>query len=126
MKQIFFLSIFLLLIATSCGKKRTIHIIAKNAATETRYAGLEYFVVSSRTGANGEKYKTEAHGTLDNNGEAVVELRQKNRTYSVRVVEPANTCYNKQITQYFDSKYDVNGTFTFEFAECASLQINIK
>ncbi|MBI1836914.1 MAG: hypothetical protein HYR91_06570, partial [Flavobacteriia bacterium] len=69
--------------------------------------------------------KTEAHGTLDNNGEAVVELRQKNRTYSVRVVEPANTCYNKQITQYFDSKYDVNGVFTFEFAECAYFKLDI-
>ncbi|MBI1837846.1 MAG: hypothetical protein HYR91_11345 [Flavobacteriia bacterium] len=86
---------------------------------------MEYFVVSSRTAANGEKYRTEAHGTLDGNGEAVVELRQKNRTYSVRVVEPANTCYNKQITQYFDSKYDVNGTFTFEFAECGNFKLNI-
>ncbi|MBI1837845.1 MAG: hypothetical protein HYR91_11340, partial [Flavobacteriia bacterium] len=59
----YFIFLMMLFLVTSCGKKRTIHIIAKNAATEARYTGLEYFVVSSRTGANGEKYKTEAHGT---------------------------------------------------------------
>ncbi len=111
----------------SCGKKRTIHIKAVNAATGQSYAGLEYRVASSRTAANGEKYRTEASGVLDGNGEAMVTIKQKTgRTYSVRVVEPANTCYNKEITQYFDSPYDVNGTFTFEFAECAILQRKVK
>ncbi len=73
-----------------------------------------------------KKYRTEASGTLNSNGEAMVSIKQKSgRTYSIRVVEPENTCYNKQITQFFDSPYDVNGTFTFEFAECAFLKFRL-
>jgi hypothetical protein len=110
----------------SCGKKRTIHITATNAATGERYAGLTYYVVSSTTGANGEKYKTENSGVLNENGEVVVTLRDKPfRTYSVRVVEPPNTCYNKQITMYFGSPFDQNGHFDFEFAECAYMNLSI-
>ena len=97
------------LLLPSCGKKRTIVITATNAATGERYPGLEYSVVSSRVGAV--------------NGEAVVELHEKrNRRYAVRVVEPANTCYNKQINMFFDSPFDENGHFNFEFAECAYLK----
>ena len=127
MNNLFSLLISLLLIAlTSCGKSKEVKIIAKNAATGTPYAGLEYAVVSSRTAANGEKYKTEASGTLNSNGEAMVSIKQKSgRTYSIRVTEPANTCYNKQITQFFDSPFDVNGTFTFEFAACAYLKFSV-
>ena len=110
----------------SCGKERSIHIKAVNAVTGQPYAGLEYRIASSKTTGDGEKYRTEASGILDANGEAVVNIKQeKGRTYSIRVVEPENTCYNKEITQYFDSPYDVNGTFTFEFAECAYMRQNI-
>lgn len=125
MKTLFVILFFGLLLF-SCGKERSITIKAINAATGQAYAGLEYRVASSRTGINGEKYRTEASGVLDANGMAVVNIKQKKgRTYSVRVVEPANNCYNKEATQYFDSPFDVNGTFTFEFAECAYLNINI-
>jgi|GEM_PF-1496973 len=125
MRILFTISIFLFIL-TSCGKERSIKIKAINAATGQPYAGLEYRVASSRTAADGEKYRTEASGVLDSNGEALVNIKQKKgRTYSIRVVEPENTCYNKEITQYFDSPYDVNGTFTFEFAECAYLKLNI-
>ncbi|WP_341907173.1 hypothetical protein [Fluviicola taffensis] len=125
MRILFTLSFFLLLLS-SCGKDRSIKIKAINAATEQPYAGLEYRVASSRTAADGEKYRTEASGVLDGNGEAVVNIKQKKgRTYSVRVVEPENTCYNKEITQYFDSPYDVDGTFTFEFAGCSYLTLSV-
>ena len=125
MKNIFFISL-IFFILTSCGKNKEVKIIAKNVATGVPYSGLQYMVVSSRTAANGEKYRTEASGTLNGNGEAMVSIKQKTgRSYSIRVIEPENTCYNKQITQFFDSPYDVNGTFTFEFAECAYLKLNI-
>ncbi|WP_310559025.1 hypothetical protein [Flavobacterium sp.] len=115
-----------LLLLFSCKKEENIHIVALNPVTGEHYAGLEYVVVSSRTTANEEKYRTEASGTLNSNGEAMVSIKQKSgRTYSIRVVEPENTCYNKQITQFFDSPFDVNGTFTFEFAECAYLKQEI-
>jgi hypothetical protein len=115
------------LLLSSCGKERTIVITATNAVTGERYPGLEYSVVSSRVGAvNGEGTKTVASGVLNANGEAVVELHEKrNRRYAVRVVEPANTCYNKQINMFFDSPFDENGHFNFEFAECAFLMQNI-
>jgi hypothetical protein len=126
MKPIFYL-FFIALLLSSCGKKRTIVITATNAATGERYPSLEYSVVSSRVGAvNGEGTKTEASGVLNDNGEAVVELREKrNRRYAVRVVQPANTCYNKQINMFFDSPFDENGHFNFEFAECAYMRQNI-
>ncbi len=110
----------------SCGKKRSIHITATNAATDQRYAGLEYTVGSSVTGNNGEKSRKEATGFLDANGEVGVTIRVKpNRTYYVHVKEPSNTCYNKMITMYFNSPFDEDGHFNFEFAECAYFKLNI-
>lgn len=112
---------------TSCSKGRTIRIKAINAATGQPYAGLEYKIASSRTTYNGEKFRTEASGTLNSNGEAAVKIRQKKgRTYHVYVVQPENTCYNKADVQYFDSPYDKDGTFTFEFAGCALLKLHIE
>jgi len=114
------------LIFSSCGKKRSIHITAKNAATGERYAGLQYFIVSSTTSGDGEKYKTEKSGFLNENGEASEIIREKQyRTYAVRVVEPESSCYNKVITMYFGSPNDEDGHFNFEFAECAYLKQNI-
>ncbi|WP_310559022.1 hypothetical protein [Flavobacterium sp.] len=82
----------LLFLIASCGKTKEVKIIAKNAATGLPYAGLEYVVVSSRTTVNGEKYRTEASGTLNSNGEAMVSIKQKSgRTYSIRVVRPENS-----------------------------------
>lgn len=110
----------------SCGKKRTIVITATNGATGERYAGLQYVVVSSTTTGSGEKYKTEKSGFLNENGEATEIIREKQyRTYAVRVVEPENSCYNKEITMYFGGANDKDGHFDFVFAECAYLKLNI-
>jgi hypothetical protein len=124
MKHLFFLLISLSLFA--CSKHREIKIIGRNAVTGQGYEGLQYEVVSSRTGNDGEVYRTEALGNLNANGEAFVSIKQKNsRTYSIRLFGPSNMCYSNNVIQYFDSPYDVNGTFTFEFAKCAYLKLNI-
>jgi hypothetical protein len=125
MKSILLFSIFIFILC-SCKKPRTIKIIAKNAATEEPYAGLSYTVVSSRTTANGEKYRTEAEGVLDEHGEAIEEIKVKTgRSYSVRIGKLDNICYHNELHQYFDSPYDVEGTFTYKFAECAYLTLSI-
>lgn len=125
MKPLLFL-LFASFFLFSCGKKRTIHITATNAATGERYAGLQYFVVSSTTTGDGEKYKTEKSGFLNENGEASEIIREKQyRTYAVRVVEPENSCYNKAITMYFGSPNDEDGHFNFEFAKCAYLTLTV-
>ena len=124
MRVIFILSICLLF--ASCGKKRTIVITATNGATGERYVGLQYYVVYSTTGGNGEKYKTVKSGLLDANGEATETLYPiQGRTYAVRVVEPENSCYNKEITMYFGGANDKNGHFDFVFAPCAYLNQDI-
>jgi hypothetical protein len=98
-----------------------------NVVTGARYAGLSYQVVSSRTTTNGEKYQTDAEGVLNNNGEAVVDVNvKKGRSYSVRIGALDNICYHNELSQYFNSPYDVNGTFTFKFAECAYSKLIIK
>jgi hypothetical protein len=124
MKPFLFLLVACLLF--SCGKKREIKIIAKNAATGQPYGGLEYSIVSSKTSWDGEKYRTEASGTLNANGEVLVAIKQRSgRTYSVAVQGPENNCYTNMLVQTFDSPFDNDGTFTFEFAECAYLKLNI-
>lgn len=115
-----------LCVLAACKKPRTIKIIAENAVTGSRYAGLSYKVVSSKTTANGEKYQTEAEGVLNQNGEALVDVNvKKGRSYSVRIGALDNICYHNELDQYFDSPYDVEGIFTYKFAECANLKLNI-
>jgi hypothetical protein len=124
MKHLFFLLISLSLF--SCTKHREIKIIGRNAVTGEGYEGLQYEVLSRRTGKVGKLYKTEATGNLDANGEAFVSIKQKNsRTYSIRLFGPSNSCYSNKVLQFFDSPDDVNGTFTFEFAGCVYLNLNI-
>lgn len=104
----------------SCKKKQTIHITAKNAATGEPYPGLTYYVVTYTNINGGTKSKTVATGTLDANGEAVVTERlPKNKGRGVRVVEPENSCYNKNIQLYFSEEDGENFKAEFEFAECA-------
>ncbi|MCC6699878.1 MAG: hypothetical protein IT221_00025 [Fluviicola sp.] len=122
MKPFLFLLVACLLF--SCGKKATIHITAKNAVTGTPYSGLTYYLVRSTSGGSGEKTKTIATGTLNENGEIVLTERlSRSSTYAVRVEPPANTCYNKQITFYLgtEDKFEC----PFEFAECAYLKLNV-
>ena len=123
MKPIVFL-FFIVLLLSSCGKKATIHITAKNAVTGTPYSGLTYYLVRSTSGGSGEKTKTIATGNLNENGEIVLTERlSRSSTYAVRVEPPANTCYNKQITFYLgtEDKFEC----PFEFAECAYLKLNV-
>src|SRR5690554_738335 len=109
-----------LLLFLSCKKKQTIHITAKNAATGEPYPGLTYYVVTYTNINGGTKSKTVATGTLDANGEAVVTERlPKNKGRGVRVVEPENSCYNKNIQLYFSEEDGENFKAEFEFAECA-------
>ena len=124
MRLLSILTVLLLLVA--CTKHREIKIIGRNAVTGQGYDGLAYKVVSSKTGNYGEVYRTEATGNLDANGEAFVSIKQrKGRSYSLRVFEPSNNCYTNEVIQSFDSPYDVNGTFTFEFAECAYMKLHV-
>ena len=117
---------FCLCLLVACKKTSTIKIIAENAVTGTRYAGLSYKVVSSKTTANGEKYQTEADGVLNENGEAMVDVKvKKGRSYSVRIGALENICYHNELDQYFESPYDLNGTFKYKFAECAYLKLKI-
>lgn len=123
MKPIFYL-FFIALLLPSCGKKATIHITAKNAVTGTPYSGLTYYLVRSTSGGSGEKTKTIATGTLNENGEIVLtESLSRSSTYAVRVEPPGNTCYNKQITFYLgtEDKFEC----PFEFAECAYLKLQV-
>jgi hypothetical protein len=124
-KAIIILPFFLIL---SCGKSRIIKIKAKDALNNQPYAGLSYTIVSSRTAADGEKYRTEASGTLDANGEAMEEIRQKKgRSYSVRIGKPnGEICYHNELNQYFDSPFDANGTFYISsLPTCAYLKLHI-
>ena len=118
-------SLFLIgILLLSCKKERTIHITAKNAVTGQPYPGLTYYVVQEITAGDGEKTKTVATGTLDANGEAhLTKKLPKAYSYAIRVEQPANTCYNKQITFYFGTEETFN--CNFEFAECAYLKQNI-
>jgi|SRR5690554_233333 len=122
-----YLLIISLLLLVSCKKERTIHITAKNAVTGEGYAGLTYYVVTYKNSLipyEGKKSKTVATGLLDENGEAyVTERLSKNNGHSVRVVEPENACYNKNIQ--FNFSDEKNFKAEFEFAECAYLTISV-
>lgn len=125
MRTLFLFTFFVLLLA-SCGKKRSIQITATNAVTGQRYAGLEYTVRSSVTKNDGEEFRTEASGVLDANGEVGLTIKVKaNRTYHVYVKAPSTTCYSKAGVMYFNSPYDNDGHFNFEFSECAYMRQNI-
>ncbi len=121
-----FLCIFLLLILISCGKKRAIHITAIDVVTGQPYAGLEYTVRSSISKKDGGESRTEANGILDDKGEARLIIQAKpNRSYSVIVKQPINSCYNNSTVMHFNSPYDKDGHFTFEFAPCAYMRSKI-
>src|SRR5690554_5548007 len=120
-----YLLIISLLLFVSCKKKQTIHITAKNAATGEPYSGLTYYVVTYTNINGGTKSKTVATGALDENGEAVVTERlSKNKGHGVRVVEPENSCYNKNIQLYFSDEKNFDAEFAF--AECAYLKLKIE
>ncbi|MBU2019366.1 MAG: hypothetical protein KJ941_06955 [Bacteroidetes bacterium] len=127
MKQIF-LFIFCLGLLFSCVKKREeiFHIKAINPVTGAPYAGLEWGVSATKTGANGEKKVYEEGGTLDANGEAFLTLKVKGeRTYNIGCKKPGNTCYVKQISFTYAVQDAPKPTFLFEFAPCAYMKFKI-
>ncbi len=116
----------LLLLLFSCKKEENIHIVALNPVTGEHYAGLTYYLVQQKTTSNGEENTTLKTGTLNSNGEAIFSIKlNRKHAYVIRVEEPENTCYNKSIQMYLDSPYDEDGKFTFEFAPCGNLKMNI-
>lgn len=115
------LIVFALLV--SCNKESMFHVKATNSVTGEPYEGLRFVVTSSKTGWDGEKYKTEYDGQLNSNGEAMISIKVKNnRTYSVQCEKPLNTCYTKHIQLFLKDHNEQNPSFLFEYAECAYLK----
>lgn len=118
-----------LLLLLSCGKKkeRVLHLKAINPATGQVYPGLSWRVTATISAGSGEKKVYDEEGILDANGEATLTVKLKNSwTYNIRVIEPENTCYNKQITMHITEPEKKEQEFLFEFAPCAGVGLNIK
>ena len=115
---------FLLL---GCNKETVnFHIKIINPATGEGYANHQFYIKSSRTGANGEKVKTRYSGTLNANGEAIVTLKVNRDTWFVTCEAVSNTCYINNPKQHYSNRSDLNPEFVFEIVYCAFLQINVK
>ncbi|MCT4562599.1 MAG: hypothetical protein N4A41_14620 [Crocinitomicaceae bacterium] len=125
-----YLSILIVLtLLFSCGKKkeRVLHLKAINPATGQVYPGLPWRVTATTTAGSGEKKVFDKEGNLDANGEATLTVKLKNSwTYNIRVVEPENTCYNKQITMHITEPEKKEQNFLFEFAPCAKFKLKVK
>jgi hypothetical protein len=78
-------------------------------------------------GISNAKIRHRGRGCAYENGEAIEEIKVKTgRSYSVRIGKLDNICYHNELDQYFDSPYDVEGTFTYKFAECSYLKLKIE
>ena len=128
MKYIPFI-LFILLIS-SCGKKNQIKVTAKNAATGEGYADLGFRIreIKPYTTPTGEVQEVVYEGTLNQNGEAIVDIRLKNRSYVITTIvapETENVCYVNN-TSYNFHRDDDNLKFDFLFAPCAYLKLKIE
>jgi hypothetical protein len=129
MKNKFFITtmVLILVFLVSCGKNRTFKIKAINPVTGQGYAGLSYIITATKSVSGGEKKVFEETGFLNENGEAIVQLKVKpNRTYNIGCKEPPNTCYTKDIKFTYGIEDEANPTFQFEYAECANMKFKIK
>ena len=119
--------LFLSLLVVSCGKKNQIKVTAKNAATGEGYAdlGFRIFEVKPYTTPTGEVQELVYEGNFNANGEAVADIRLKNRSYVITTVSPGPMCYINN-TQYFFHRDDDNLKFDFLFAPCAYLKLKIE
>ena len=122
-----FLYLIIFLMIVSCGKKNQLKVTAKNAATGEGYAdlGFRIYEVKPYVSNTGEIQKLVYEGTLNNNGEAIVDIRLKNRSYVITTISPGPMCYINN-TQYFFHRDDENLKFDFRFAECAYLKLKIE
>ena len=112
--------LFLSFLVVSCGKKNQIKVTAKNAATGEGFAdlGFRIFEVKPYTTPTGEVQELVYEGNFNANGEAVADIRLKNRSYVITTVSPGPMCYINN-TQYFFHRDDDNLKFDFLFAPCA-------
>lgn len=119
--------LFLSFLVVSCGKKNQIKVTAKNAATGEGYAdlGFRIFEVKPYTTPTGEVQELVYEGDFNANGEAVADIRLKNRSYVITTVSPGPMCYINN-TQYFFHRDDDNLKFDFLFAPCAYLKLKIE
>lgn len=119
--------LFLSFLVVSCGKKNQIKVTAKNAATGEGYAdlGFRIFEVKPYTTPTGEVQELVYEGDFNANGEAVADIRLKNRSYVITTVSPGPMCYINN-TQYFFHRDDDNLKFDFLFAPCAFLKLKIE
>lgn len=111
----------------SCGKKNQIKVTAKNAATGEGFAdlGFRIFEVKPYTTPTGEVQELVYEGNFNANGEAVADIRLKNRSYVITTVSPGPMCYINN-TQYFFHRDDDNLKFDFLFAPCAYRTLKIE
>ena len=119
--------LFLSFLVVSCGKKNQIKVTAKNAATGEGFAdlGFRIFEVKPYTTPTGEVQELVYEGNFNANGEAVADIRLKNRSYVITTVSPGPMCYINN-TQYFFHRDDDNLKFDFLFAPCAYLKLKIE
>ena len=119
--------LFLSFLVVSCGKKNQIKVTAKNAATGEGFAdlGFRIFEVKPYTTPTGEVQELVYEGNFNANGEAVADIRLKNRSYVITSVSPGPMCYINN-TQYFFHRDDDNLKFDFLFAPCAYLKLKIE
>ena len=123
---ILFFSVFLIV---ACGKKNQIKVTAKNAATGEGYADLGFRIreIKPYMGSTGQIQEVIYEGNLNQNGEAMVDIRLKNRTYVITTITPEddNRCYINS-TSYNFHRDDDNLKFDFRFAPCAYLKLKIE
>ena len=121
--------LFLSFLVVSCGKKNQIKVTAKNAATGEGYADLGFRIreIKPYTTPTGEVQEVVYEGSLNQDGEAIVDIRLKNRSYVITTITPENDnrCYINN-TSYNFHRDDDNLKFDFLFAPCAYLKLKIE
>jgi hypothetical protein len=126
MKTNLIIGILIFITLFSCNKNTNFHVKIINPATGEGYANTKFFVRSERTGMNGEVLKTEAEGTTNDLGEAVVAINVKgNKSYYVTIEALPNICYINDIRKYYNDRTDRNPEFVFENAPCAYSKLTI-
>jgi hypothetical protein len=128
MKTTWFFTILALLLLNSCKKNfdAQFHVKIINPATGEGYANTKFFIRSERTGINGEVLKTEAEGTTNDLGEAVILVKIKgNKSYYVTTEALPNICYINNIRKYYNDRSNKNPEFVFEIAPCGKIKVNI-
>ena len=118
------LTFLVLLAITSCKKKTTVSIQARDYITGSgaAYAGQKYVVNETWSPVQEVKVKTVSEGFLDQNGFASFDLKMKgNRKYILAVDQPDNICYGG-VTQYY-LEHQKSNVVDFEYAKCGYINL---